>query len=388
MVPLKICDNIYYVGVVDHDLRYFHGYATQKGTTYNSYLILDEKVTLIDTVKAGFGDELIRNISHIIDPSKIDYIISNHVEMDHSGSIPKIMEYAKNATIVTSSPSGEKGLRLHYGDKYNYKVVKSGDTLNLGKHNLSFYLTPMVHWPDNMVCYLQEEKILFSNDAFGLHYASSQRFDDECEMQTIIEEAKKYYANIVMPYRDNAQKAIKSIENLEIKYICNSHGIIWRTYIDKIIELYKKWSTFENEERAIIVYDTMWGSTKSMAVSIEEAFLKKGIATKLSNLQTTHMSDIIKDILDAKYVCVGSPTLNNNMLPTIGGFLTYLKGLRPKNKIGLAFGSYGWGGESVAQIETILKECGMELLQDKIKIQYVPKSEDLETITKSIYEKL
>ena len=385
MKPIKLKDDIYWVGGIDWDLRNFHGYLTQRGSTYNAYLIIDEKITLIDTVKHYLYDELLERISQIIDPSKIDYIISNHVEMDHSAGLPKLMELAKNAVIVTS-PNGKKGLDAHYKNDWNYKVVKSGDTLNIGKRNLQFVLTPMVHWPDNMVEYLPEEKILFSNDSFGQHLATSERFDDEYPVNIILEEAKKYYANIVLPYSSQVNKALDALSGLDIEIIAPSHGIVWRSHIADIVNEYKKWATNQTENKALIIYDTMWGSTKKIAYAIANAFENKGVDISMLNLRQNHISDIMTQILTARYICVGSPTLNNNILPTVASFLTYLKGLAPKDRFGLAFGSYGWGGQSVSMIEESLNCCNWKIF-DKIKIQYIPDEETLKEITGKV-EKL
>lgn len=382
MRPITLKDDIYWVGGIDWDLRDFHGYLTQRGSTYNAYLIMDEKITLVDTVKHYLYDEMIERISHIVDPAKIDYIVSNHVEMDHSGGLPKLMEVAKNATIITS-PNGEKGLKAHYKKDWNFKVVKSGDTLNLGRRNLAFVLTQMVHWPDNMVSYLAEDKILFSNDAFGQHIASTERFDDELSLHVVMEEAKKYYANIVLPYGSQVEKALEAVAGLDIQIIATSHGIIWRSHIPEIIAEYKKWAANQTDQKALIIYDTMWGSTEKMAYATQRAFENKGIQAKMCNLKTNHISDIMTDLITAKYICVGSPTLNNNMLPSVGAFLTYLKGLAPKNRTALAFGSYGWGGQSVGLVEDVLKDCGFELLE-KVRIQYIPDGHGLEEITKKL----
>ncbi|MTV49753.1 MBL fold metallo-hydrolase [Heliobacillus mobilis] len=379
MRPTKIKDDIYWVGAIDWDLRDFHGYLTQRGSSYNAYLIIDEKITLVDTVKHYLVDEMIDRIRHIIDPAKIDYIVCNHVEMDHSGGIPRIMELAPNATIVTS-PNGQRGLNSHYKKDWNYKIVKSGDTLNLGKRNLSFVLTQMVHWPDNMVSYLAEDKILFSNDAFGQHIASTERFDDQLSLHLVMDEAKKYYANIVLPYGAQVQNALKAVDGLEIDVIATSHGIIWRSHIAEIIEEYHKWSLNETEPKALIVFDTMWESTRKIAHAINRAFEHKGIDTKILNLKHNHISDIMTELITAKYVCVGSPTLNNNMLPSVAAFLTYMRGLAPKHRVGLAFGSYGWGGQSVGQVEESMKTAGFDMLE-QVKVQYIPDEKALDEIT-------
>lgn len=386
MKAVKIKENIYWVGGIDWSLRNFHGYLTQKGSTYNAYLIIDEKITLIDTVKSYLADEMISRISSVIDPSKIDYIVSNHVEMDHSGGLPAIKEIAKDAKIFTS-PNGARGLAKHYNQDWKFEVIKSGDTLNLGKNNLNFVLTPMVHWPDNMVEYLPEEKILFSNDGFGQHLATSERFDDDFPIDIIEEEAKKYYANIVMPYGMQVQKELEEAAKLDIEMICPSHGIIWRKNIKIIVDNYVKWSANEFDKKALIIYDTMWGSTEKMARTILGSFEEKGYKVVLLDLQANHISDVITEVLEAEYICVGSPTLNNTILPTVASFLTYLKGLAPKGRKAVAFGSFGWGGQSVGEISGILENAGFELV-DSYKQQYLPTKENLEEIKAKLIEKI
>ncbi len=384
--PIKIKEGIYWVGGIDWDLRNFHGYQTQRGSTYNSYLIIDEKITLIDNVKYYLAEELIDRISVIIDPSQIDYIIQNHIEMDHSGSLLNMKKLCPNAKVI-ASPKGVEGIQKHFKQNWDFQIVKSGDTLNLGKRNLHFVQTPMVHWPDNMVSYCPEEKILFSNDAFGQHIASSERFDNEYPFNIMMHEAEKYYANIVLPYGTQVQKALKIVGGLDIETICPSHGLIWRSQIPEIIKKYRKWSANEVDEKALIIYDTMWKSTEKIAHKIQEAFEEKNYKIRIFNLQYNHISDVMTEILTAKYICVGSPTLNNNILPTVAAFLTYLKGLAPKNRIGLAFGSYGWGGQSVGIIENIFKECDFEMLE-QIKLQYVPDEKSLEKAKENLIKQI
>jgi len=378
---LEIKPNIYWVGAIDWDLRDFHGYDTPRGTTYNAYLIIDKKITLIDTVKHYKFDEMISRIKEIIDPSKIDYIISNHVEMDHSGSIPKLMEICPKATVVTST-RGEKGLKKHYKKKYNYKVVQSGETLNIGKKTLNFVHIPMVHWPDSMVTYISEDKLLLPNDAFGQHIASSERFDDEIEWGVLQEESAKYYANIVMPYGDQVVKALDTVGKLEIDMIAPSHGIIWKTKIKDILGEYKKWANYESEKKALIVYDTMWGSTGKLAYKLFEGLEESGIKVKIRNLKNTHVSDIITDVLTSKIICLGSPTLNNGMMPTMGEFLTYLKGLRPRNKMGFIFGSYGWGGQALGEMKDMIEQLSWDYPFGSLNVNYIPDEEKLEEIKK------
>jgi len=379
---VQIKKNVYWVGGIDWTIRNFHGYLTQRGSTYNAYLIIDEKITLIDTVKHYLFDEMLERIADVIDPADIDYVISNHVEQDHSGSLPEIMEIAAKATLVTS-PNGEKGLKAHFKEDWNYQIVKSGDVLNIGRRNLTFVQTPMVHWPDNMVTYLGEDKILFSNDAFGQHIASTERFDDELPLGVVLEEARKYYANIVLPYGGQVQKALGALGGLDVEVIATSHGLIWRSNIPAILNEYQKWSTNATEKKAVIVYDTMWNATEIIAESISDVFEKKGYNVRFMDLKNNHISDIMTEIITAKYICVGSPTLNNNLMPSVASFLTYLKGLAPKDRIGLAFGSYGWSGQSIGQVEQYLKDCGFETLEN-IRIQYIPEEDQLEEMKEKL----
>jgi flavorubredoxin len=375
----EIKPGIYWVGGIDWDIRNFHGYLTQRGSTYNAYLIIDEKIVLVDTVKHYLFDEMLARIKEIIEPSKIDYIVSNHVEMDHSGSLPMILEHAPSATVITST-QGEKGLNRHYKRDLNLKVVKSGDELNIGSRTLHFAHTPMVHWPDNMVTYIPKDKLLLSNDAFGQHIACPERFDDEVGWEILKEEAGKYYANIVLPYGDQVKKALEALGGLDIDMIAPSHGIIWRSLIPKILVEYKKWAGHETEKKAVIVYDSMWGSTEKMAYKLREGFNETGIPVTMRNLKKIHISDVMTDILTSKIILIGSPTLNNGMLPTMGAFLTYLKGLRPKNRIGFSFGSYGWGGQAVGQIQDVMKDLNWDIPIECMKIKYIPDDDELENV--------
>ncbi len=380
---IQISDDIFWVGAVDWSMRNFHGYKTSRGSSYNAYLILDDKITLIDTAKITFKDELISRIASVIDPAQIDFIVSSHVEPDHSGSLKEIAALAPNAEIITTNPNGLKGLTNRYG-KLKYRAVKAGDELSIGKRTLKFIPTPMLHWPDSMVTYCPEDKILFSNDAFGEHLATSMRFDDENNLETILREAKKYYANILMPFGKQAQTALKALGGLEIKMIATGHGVIWRKHIDKILDCYKKWSAGEVEERAVVVFDSMWHSTEILAQTITEAFAKKNIPAAFYDIKATPLSDIVTDIFTSKYLVVGSPTINNQMMPTIAAFLCYLKGLRPVNHKGFAFGSYGWGGQSIGLVEDELKAAGVEIILEKIRVSNLPTAEQLDEITAKI----
>lgn len=385
MKAVKVLDGVYWVGGVDWRLRNFHGYLTQRGSTYNAYLILDEKITLIDTVKHYLYDEMLQRIASVVDPGRIDCLVCNHVEMDHSGSLPMIREVAGGAAIY-ASPKGVDGLRAHFGDM-DIKPVKTGDSVSIGKRTLQFVNTPMVHWPDNMVTFCPEDRILFSNDAFGQHIATPERFADECPTDTVLEEAAKYYANIVLPYGNQVRKALDAVAGLKIETIAPSHGLIWRMDLDRILERYNAWAANETENKALVIYDTMWGSTRLMAHAIAAGFEEKQVRTKIICLQDTHISDIMTSLLTARYVCVGSPTLNNNMLPTVSAFLTYLKGPAPKNRVGVAFGSHGWGGQSTELIRTELKDgCKFEMLLDPVKAKYIPSKETLDSIAVNVAE--
>ena len=374
---IEISPKVWWVGGIDWNERLFHGYTTERGITYNAYLIMDEKVTLIDTCKATFSDELVQRISQVVDPAKIDVVITNHVEMDHSGSLPVIHRIAPNATIYASAGAGVNEVRAHFGIEAT--PVKSGDTLCIGERTLTFVTTPMVHWPDNMVTYSDVDQILFSNDAFGQHYATTKRFDDENDLCEIFKQAKKYYANIVWPYGMQAHKALEAVKGLDLKMIAPSHGCIWRSHIDEILEKYEAWTTYQTEEKAVVVFDSMWHSTESMAREICDAFIAEGVSAQLVDVKTTHISDIMLYMCDAKYVAVGSPTLNSNMLPTIASFLTYMRGLSPKNeqRIGLAFGSYGWAPLGPKQVYAELENAKFQLPVPVVAQQWIPSEENL-----------
>lgn len=380
---IQISENIFWVGAVDWSMRNFHGYDTGRGTTYNAYLIIDDKITLIDTVKAGFEEEFFSRISSIVDPAQIQIVVSSHVEPDHSGAIKDVAAFAPNAQILTTTPNGVKGLTARYG-KLNYRPVKAGDAISIGKRTLKFVPTPMLHWPDSMVTYCPEEKILFSNDAFGEHFATSMRFDDENDLEIVLREAKKYYANILMPFGKQAQTALKALDGLEMRMIATGHGVIWRKHIDKILDCYKRWSSGEVAERAVIVFDSMWHSTEILAQTITEAFASRGIPAAYYDIKATPLSDIIIDVFGSKYLAVGSPTINNQMMPTIAAFLCYLKGLRPVNHKAFAFGSYGWGGQSIGYVEDELKAAGCDIILDKIRVANVPTAQQLDDLTEKI----
>ena len=386
MKAIEVKKDIYWVGAIDWKLRNFHGYLTQRGSTYNAYLIIDKKITLIDTVKGSLTKELIDRISDIIDLRKIDYVVSNHVEMDHSGAMPEIMAMIPNATVLTSV-AGEKEHRLIYNADWKFQAVKSGDIINIGKRNLHFVMTPMVHWPDNMVTYCPEEKILFSNDAFGQHISSSERFDDEYPVETVLDEAKKYYANIVLPYSTQVVGVMEIVRSLDLEMICPSHGIVWRKHVPAILDMYEKWSSNKTDKKAVIVYDSMWHSTEIMANTIKDAFEAKGYKYIIYDLKDTHISDIMAEIIEAEYICVGSPTLNKGIMPTVASFLTYLQGLAPKGRKAILFGSYGWAQANMKMLERYMDESKIDVVA-KYNINFIPSKEALEGILEDVKLKI
>ncbi|NPV13689.1 FprA family A-type flavoprotein [candidate division WOR-3 bacterium] len=380
---VKISDRVYWVGAIDWAVRDFHGYSTNRGTTYNAYLIIDEKVTLIDTVKAPFKDELLKRISSVIDLEKIDYIISNHAEMDHSGALPAIIEAVKPEKVF-ASVMGVKALKEHFHFGQDLIPLKDGDTLNLGLLNLKFLETRMLHWPDSMVSYLVEERLLFSQDGFGMHWATGERFADELNYETLRYEGAKYYANILLPYSALVLKLIERIGQLQlaIDIIAPDHGPIWRKEPMKVVSWYQEWAEQKPKKKAVVVYDTMWGSTDILARVIADAIAENGVETKVMRLRANDRSDVMTEILDAAAIVIGSPTLNNGIFPTVADVLTYIKGLKPKNKLGAVFGSYGWSGEAVSILAEELREMGVELVAEPLRVKYVPDKEAQEQARK------
>ncbi len=379
MKPIEIADGIFWMGSIDWNIRDFHGYSTHQGTTYNAYLILDEKITLIDTVKKEFADELISNISQIIDPKKIAYVVSNHTEMDHSGGLARVMHKVGEDKPLYCSKMGHKNLSRHFRQNWNYRPVGNGEELSLGKRTLTFLETRMLHWPDSMFSYLKEVKILFSSDAFGQHFAGLERFDDQIG-DAIMPHAKKYFANILLLYSPLILKLVDQVRDmgLALDMICPDHGIMWRQDPLKIINAYVAWSHQKPKRKALVVYDTMWQSTEKMANAIVESLGEEGVNAMPMHLRKWHRSEVMTEVLDAGAVIIGSPTLNNGLFPTVSDFLCYMRGLRPKNKIGAAFGSYGWSGESVELINTQLQEMNFDVIDPGVKIQYVPDGKGLE----------
>lgn len=372
-------EGINWVGFVDWTVRDFHSYETRRGATYNAYLVQDEKTALIDTVKYLYADQLIANIEKHTPLDRIDYIVVNHGEPDHSSSLPTMVEKCPNATIVCDKKCVQS-LSMHYDTTgWNFQVVSTGESISLGKRTLTFVETPMVHWPDSMVTYLPEEKILFSMDGFGQHYASHNRFDDEVCLTEVMEEAKIYYANIVMPYGKQVAKTLEAASNLEIEMIAPAHGVIWRSHIAEIVGAYQDWCVCKAAPKVVVVYDTMWESTAKMANAMIDGVREvDGVDSKLIFIRSSNLTQMVTEIFDAATVAFGSSTLNQQMMPMAGALLTYLKGLRPVGKAGFAFGSYGWGKGGPEAVDEELKAMKWDVLRDPLKSQFRPTPEVLE----------
>lgn len=384
MRPVEIKPDIFWVGVIDWAVRDFHGYVTQNGTTYNNYLIMDEQVTLVDTVKHHFDTVAIENIKRIVDPGLIKNLIVNHIEPDHASSIAAVMEQAPGATIFITQ-RGKKGLDRHYDtSRWNFKIVKSGDTLNTGKYNLLFLETPMLHWPDSMVTYVKEAKLLISQDAFGQHIATAARFDDEflsCHSQFELDDAIiDYYANILMPFGKLIQSKIEEIVKLgiEIDMIAPDHGIIWRKDPGSIIQRYLEMAKGKADLSAVIIYDTMWHSTELMADPIMNGIKDEGVSCKVIKLRASPMSVAIKEFWKSRGCLMGTPTINNVMFPSVAEFLYHLAGLKPKDRLMGGFGSFGWGGGAVKEVYEKFKQMGLETVEPGLQVNYKPSAEDME----------
>ncbi|MDI9642069.1 MAG: FprA family A-type flavoprotein [Archaeoglobales archaeon] len=374
MNPVKFAEDIYWVGALDWEEKDFHNFQTPRGLTYNSYLILDEKKVVIDAVKHKFVSEQIERISKLIDPKEIDYVVVNHIEPDHASGLADLMRVAKKAVVICSQ-RGKEGLCKNFDCKdWNFMVVKNGDTLKIGKRTLMFLDMTMLHWPDSIATYVVEDKILFSNDAFGQHVASEERFAEELGVEEALKWAKLYYANILMPLATLIKKKLEELKGVEVKLIAPSHGVAWRDP-KIIIEHYRKWADFETENKVVVVYDTMWGSTEKLARAIAEG-ASKNAKVRLFHTRKDSWTEIVSEILDAKAIAVGAPTIHNSLFPPVAGFLSYLKSLKPKNKKALAFGSYGWNGVAVKEIAKALEELGYETKQFAVKFK--PTKEELE----------
>ena len=381
---MNLKNNVEWVGKIDWELKKFHGheYSTHRGSTYNSYLIKEGKNVLIDTVWQPYAKEFVQNLQKSIPLEKIDYIIANHAEMDHSGALPELMKHIPETPIYCTS-NALKSLKGHYHQDWNFVPVKTGDTLDIGNgKKLVFVEMTMLHWPDSMACYLTQDNILFSNDAFGQHYASEFMFNDLVDQTELFTECLKYYANILNPFSALVRKKIDEILALKIPIdiIAPSHGVIWRKNPLTIVQKYIEWAKAYQENQITIIYDTMWNGTRKMAETISAGIKKadKKVNIKLYNSATTDKNDILTEIFKSKLILIGSPTVNRGVLTSVAGLLEEIKGLGFKNKKAAAFGAYGWSGESVHKITTLLSDAGFEIVDNGLKALWQPNEDALQ----------
>lgn len=378
-----IKNNVWWVGKVDWELKTFHGYeySTHKGSTYNSYLIQEENTFLIDTVWQPFAKEYVDNLKKEIDLSKIDFIVANHAEIDHSGALPELMKLIPDTPIYCTE-RGIKSLKGHYHQDWNFRTIKTGESIDIGNgKKLVFIEAPMLHWPDSMFCYMTGDNILFSNDAFGQHYATELLFNDLVNQCELFAEAIKYYANILTPFSPLVIKKIQEFVslNLPLDIICTSHGVIWRDNPMQIAQKYLEWANDYQENQVSLLYDTMWNGTKRMAEKIAEGInlAAPDITVKIFPVSTTDKNDIVTEVFKSKAILVGSPTINKGILSALAGLMEEIRGLNFKKKKAAAFGTYGWSGESVPMLTDLLKEAKFELMNDGIKAEWNPNEDAL-----------
>ena len=371
---------IHWVGAEEWGLEYFHGHelSIRHGTSYNSYLIMDDKIALIDTVKGPHAAKFVEQVSALVPLEKIDYFIVLHSEPDHSGAFPLIMEKAKNAKILCSK-NGALSLKRHYPGEWDITVMKTNESISLGKRSFTFFEAPMLHWPDSMFAYCPQDKILFSNDAFGQHLASSSRFTDEVDQCLLWNEAVKYFANILTPYSPHIIKKIKEFAALgwPVESIYTSHGLLWRKDPMAIVNKYLEWAEGKAASAAVILFDTIWHGTERMAHAIARGVQAEGVAYRMFNAGSADFNDVMTEVLLSKGVLVGSPTLNNGLMPTLMPSMESLRNLRFPKKIGAAFGTYGWSGEGVKRIEEFLTGGGIKIAQPALRVQFSPTPADL-----------
>ncbi|MFO7651723.1 MAG: FprA family A-type flavoprotein [bacterium] len=376
---VRVSEHAWWVGAVDWPIADFHGYATDRGTTYNAYLITGDKPTLVDTVKAPFMEEMMARIASVMDPSLIKYVVSNHAERDHTGCFVDTVARLKPEKVFASQ-MGVKNLHAQFHDACDITAVKDGEKLSLGNLNLTFLETRMLHWPDSMVSYLHEDAVLFSQDAFGMHLATGKLFADENDPAVLEWEARKYYANILLLYSGLVAKAVERIKGLgiPINVLAPDHGPVWRKDVLTPVGWYANWAAQKPGNKAVVVYDTMWQSTELLARSIADGIAEGGSEVRVLSMHTAHRSDVMTELLGAGALVAGSPTINNDLFPTVADVLTYARGLKPKNLIGAAFASYGWSGESAGLVEEYLKQMGVELVAPALKVRFKPTEEELQ----------
>jgi flavorubredoxin len=377
-VKKLIKNNVYWVGKTDWELRKFHGneYSTHKGSTYNSYLIKEEKTVLIDTVWAPFKEEFVDNLANEIDLKSIDYIIANHGEVDHSGALTELMKHIPDTPIYCTA-NAVKSLKGQYHKDWNFNIVKTGDKIDIGnKKELIFVEMSMLHWPDSMATFLTGDNILFSNDAFGQHLATESLFNDKVDECELFAESIKYYANILTPFSAVLRRKLDEITafNLQIDIIATSHGVIWRDNPMQIVEQYAKWANDYKENQITVIYDTMWNGTKTLAENIAKGIKDADTDTivKVFNLAKTDENDLVTEVFKSKLIVLGSPTMSNTVLHSVAGFIHILKQMRFKDKKAASFGCYGWSGESVKVLNGLLSDAGFEVITDGLKNLWNP----------------
>jgi len=375
---VRVTDRVYWVGAIDWGLRNFHGYLTSRGTTYNAYLVLGREPVLIDTVKAPFLDEMMARVASVIDPAEIRCVISNHAEMDHSGCLPTVIEAVRPSRVIASK-MGVQALAAHFHWDVPVEQVGTGDRVEIGDAAFEFVEARMLHWPDSMFAYLAGDGVLFTNDGFGMHLASSERFADQLDRSLLRREAAKYFANILLPLSPLVTRLVGQLPGLglDVRIVAPDHGPIWRENPLEIVELYAAWAEQRPARKAVVLYDTMWRSTAVMAQAVGDGLAAADVETRLMPLDGSHRSDVATELLDAGALVVGSPTMNGQIYPTVADALTYLKGLKRKGLVGAAFGSYGWSGEAVGHLEKHLEEMKVELVGEGVKVKYVPDGEAL-----------
>lgn len=373
----KLTKKVSWVGKIDWELTRFHGdeYSTHKGSSYNSYLVRDTKTVLIDTVWQPFDKEFVSRLKQEVDLKSIDYIVMNHNEIDHSGALPELMREIPKTPIYCTA-NGAKIIKGHYHQDWNFVPVKTGDMLDIGESKLVFVEAPMLHWPDTMFTYMTGENILFSNDAFGQHYATESLYDDAVDQAELFTEALKYYANILTPFSRLVSKKIHEVLDLKLplSMICPSHGVIWRSKYTEIVEQYLKWADNYQENQITLVYDTMWNSTRKMAEAIAMGICEADpdVTVKLMNSAKEDKNDILSEVFRSKAILVGSSTINGGSLFSVGGLVEMIKGLKFKNKRAAAFGSYGWSGEAVTQLTEDLKKAGFDVVDKGYQTLWIP----------------
>jgi flavorubredoxin len=374
----NLAEGIEWVGCIDWAVRDFHGYETDRGTSYNAYLIRDEKTVLVDAVRDPFADRLLANVADLVDFEKVDHVICHHAELDHAGAFPEVLRAMPNASIICNSAC-RKALGDHFDiSGWKFEIVKTGNEMSIGSKTLQFINTPMVHWPESMATFVPEDGILFSMDAFGQHYACSGRFDDEASLPTALEEAQTYYANIGMPYGKPVGRILRKLDEGNLRMIAPSHGVIWRRHVSEILQCYRDWSSGKVKNKVLVVYDSMWASTARMAETIAKGAAQEGSAVQLCPIRGTTFSRVAKEMSDSGAVAFGSSTLNGTMMPMAAAVLSYYQGLKPAPRAALAFGSHGWSGGGADGIDAGLKSMDWEVVREPLKVRYRPTPEVLE----------